>query len=207
MPSKAANRIGRRAPLSLRTTEDLREKLEKAASVSGRSLTAELEHRLERSFTDEATIQRLNDMLDKFMHENEVLRAAILRAQQGYTKPEHPTAESLLVQGMPGDPPPETVPAPTPSGPFATVDLRSLIEETVESTLRRFLGTRADDHPEHVQVLRRDDPRAIEAMEKSQQAFEEFTKRQGMKSPTPNPDEPAQDAQQAKGKGRKSPAK
>ena len=40
----------RRHPLNVRTTKDIREKLEAAARASGRSLTQELEHRLEQSF-------------------------------------------------------------------------------------------------------------------------------------------------------------
>lgn len=50
MAIKAADRIGKLHPLNVRTTKDLRQKLEAAASQSGRSLTAELEYRLERSF-------------------------------------------------------------------------------------------------------------------------------------------------------------
>lgn len=44
---------GRRIALLSRTTPDLRLSLERAASVSGRSLGQEVEHRLERSFADE----------------------------------------------------------------------------------------------------------------------------------------------------------
>src|SRR5215211_5888252 len=50
MAVKAANRIGRRAPLSLRTTDDLRAKLEASASESVRNLTLEIERRLELSY-------------------------------------------------------------------------------------------------------------------------------------------------------------
>jgi len=41
---------GKRYPLNMRTTRDLREKVEAAARASGRSLVQEVEHRLERSF-------------------------------------------------------------------------------------------------------------------------------------------------------------
>src|SRR5689334_12602375 len=44
---------GKRHPLNIRTTRHLREQLEGAANRSGRSLAAEMELRLERSFTDE----------------------------------------------------------------------------------------------------------------------------------------------------------
>lgn len=42
---------GKRVPLNMRTTRELREKLEKEAADSGRSLAQEVEARLERSFT------------------------------------------------------------------------------------------------------------------------------------------------------------
>ena len=45
---------GKRAPLSIRTTLDLRADLEKASKASGRSLAQEVEHRLEQSFRHEA---------------------------------------------------------------------------------------------------------------------------------------------------------
>jgi hypothetical protein len=47
---------GKRYPLSLRTTKDLKEKLESASRVSGRSIAQEVEHRLEQSFKTEANI-------------------------------------------------------------------------------------------------------------------------------------------------------
>lgn len=52
-PSKGAD--AKRAPLNLRTSPGLRTKIEEAASLSGRPLTQEVEHRLELSFAqDEA---------------------------------------------------------------------------------------------------------------------------------------------------------
>jgi hypothetical protein len=45
----------KRHPLNMRTTEAMRRRLEQAVEASGRSLVQEVEHRLERSFTqDEA---------------------------------------------------------------------------------------------------------------------------------------------------------
>ncbi len=44
---------GKRHPLNVRTTKELREKLDAAIRQSGRSLTQEIELRLERSFRDE----------------------------------------------------------------------------------------------------------------------------------------------------------
>jgi hypothetical protein len=40
---------GKRYPLNMRTTQDLRKRLERAAEKSGRSLAQEVEHRLQRS--------------------------------------------------------------------------------------------------------------------------------------------------------------
>ncbi len=44
---------GKRVPLNMRTTRETREKLEKSAAGSGRSLVQEVEYRLERSFAEE----------------------------------------------------------------------------------------------------------------------------------------------------------
>ena len=41
---------GKRVPLNMRTTRELREKIEKAAERSGRSLVQEVEYRIEKSF-------------------------------------------------------------------------------------------------------------------------------------------------------------
>jgi hypothetical protein len=41
---------GKRHPLNMRTTAELRAKIEAAAAASGRSLVQEVEYRLERSF-------------------------------------------------------------------------------------------------------------------------------------------------------------
>ena len=43
---------GKQSPLNMRTTRELRERLEGAAADSGRSLTQEVEHRLKQSFSD-----------------------------------------------------------------------------------------------------------------------------------------------------------
>jgi hypothetical protein len=46
---------GKRFPLNMRTTKEIREKLERAAAQSGRSLVQEVEHRLQKSFDHEET--------------------------------------------------------------------------------------------------------------------------------------------------------
>ncbi len=48
---------GKRVPLNMRTTREIRGDLEKAAANSGRSLAQEVEHRLERSFIEEANLE------------------------------------------------------------------------------------------------------------------------------------------------------
>jgi uncharacterized protein (DUF1778 family) len=50
---------GKRYPLNMRTTKEIRERLERAAAKSGRSLAQEVEYRLERSFDREATEREL----------------------------------------------------------------------------------------------------------------------------------------------------
>jgi hypothetical protein len=44
---------GKRYPLNMRTTKEIRDKIESAATVSGRSLVQEVEFRVERSFQEE----------------------------------------------------------------------------------------------------------------------------------------------------------
>ncbi|WP_262272224.1 LuxR C-terminal-related transcriptional regulator [Microvirga yunnanensis] len=58
MAQKAAEREGRRPPVSFRTTEAMRDRLERAASAAGRSITQEIEHRLEQSFHEEDLLSR-----------------------------------------------------------------------------------------------------------------------------------------------------
>lgn len=53
----AGQKSERRPPLSLRTTESLRQRLEENATRTGRSLAQEVEFRLERSFDRNATVQ------------------------------------------------------------------------------------------------------------------------------------------------------
>ena len=57
---------GKRVPLNMRTTKELREKMEAAAVASGRSIAQEVEHRLEQSF------QGMN-LLQSFLSDPEYL--------------------------------------------------------------------------------------------------------------------------------------
>lgn len=64
-PPKAADeRKG--ANLTFRTRADFRARLEEAAEKSGRSVTEEVELRVERSFEADATARRLDDVLSVF---------------------------------------------------------------------------------------------------------------------------------------------
>ena len=50
---------GKRTPLNMRTTRELRERLEREAADSGRSLAQEVEARLERSFANDVTFEQI----------------------------------------------------------------------------------------------------------------------------------------------------
>lgn len=52
---------GKRIPLGMRTTREMRAKLEAAAVQTGRSLAAEVEYRLERSFDREALLAEVRE--------------------------------------------------------------------------------------------------------------------------------------------------
>lgn len=56
---------GKRYPLNMRTTKEMREKLERAAAKSGRSLVGEVEYRLERSFDREEMAKLIHTMIVK----------------------------------------------------------------------------------------------------------------------------------------------
>lgn len=60
---RKAKPAGKRYPLNMRTTRELREQVEAAAHTSGRSLVQEVEHRLEHSFA----IERQEKALDASM--------------------------------------------------------------------------------------------------------------------------------------------
>jgi len=54
MPPKSKRVLpGKRYPLNMRTTKELRDKIEEAATASGRSLVQEVEVRLEKSFQED----------------------------------------------------------------------------------------------------------------------------------------------------------
>jgi Arc-like DNA binding domain len=56
---------GKRYPLNMRTTKEMRDKLERAAAESGRSLVGEVEYRLERSFDRDEVVKLVNATIVK----------------------------------------------------------------------------------------------------------------------------------------------
>jgi|SRR5262245_25470880 len=57
---------GKRYPLNMRTTKELRDNIEEAAMASGRSLVQEVEFRLEQSFRREEDDRRRKEELESF---------------------------------------------------------------------------------------------------------------------------------------------
>lgn len=82
MASSASEREKKRAPLSLRTTTVLRDRLESAADMNGRSLTQEVEFRLERSLETDALMTAL---VGDQSHAQNLVRAiaTVLRRVEG----------------------------------------------------------------------------------------------------------------------------
>src|SRR5215831_968681 len=67
MPPKSKRVLpGKRYPLNMRTTKELRDKIEQAAAASGRSLVQEVEFRLEQSFRREEDDRRRKEELESF---------------------------------------------------------------------------------------------------------------------------------------------
>jgi hypothetical protein len=65
MVRKPKPEAGKRYPLNMRTTRELRERIIAAAHASGRSLVQEVEYRLERSFQLEDQQQSMTSLVDK----------------------------------------------------------------------------------------------------------------------------------------------
>jgi hypothetical protein len=76
MPPKSKRVLpGKRYPLNMRTTKELRDKIEEAAMASGRSLVQEVEFRLERSFRQQEIERELKNELQA---QGESLRAELV---------------------------------------------------------------------------------------------------------------------------------
>ena len=78
---------GKRVPLNMRTTRELRRHLEKAAANSGRSLAQEIEIRLERSFTEAANLQWAYEKIigDEALHRVIMMASSLIRISQEET--------------------------------------------------------------------------------------------------------------------------
>lgn len=200
MPRKAVeSAAGKRVPLNMKTTEDVRAKLEEAAAASGRSLTAETENRLMMSFEWEKAFRKV-----ELLNEQEAVKYLV---KAGW--PSIPGTPYGLVFAQPGSfadlgdgraaevlptpsgmnmfrlgpvfdvtgekqaptTAPPAAPAPTPARAVATVDLDALAERAAERAVERTI------------------------------------QRLGLDRPTQShSDEPPDDGKAAKGRGRKSPA-
>src|SRR4051812_43730635 len=81
MPRKAVEGgAGKRVPLNMKTTEEIRAKLEEAAAASGRSLTAEVEYRLEQSFVQKELFDMVITQLRMAFDKEDEIRAALEKA-------------------------------------------------------------------------------------------------------------------------------
>ena len=79
MPPKAKRPTkGKRYPLNMRTTKELREQIEAAARASGRSLVQEVEYRLDRSF-DAAGVDALMGIMGTLLIDDEAEGTKLLR--------------------------------------------------------------------------------------------------------------------------------
>jgi predicted HicB family RNase H-like nuclease len=80
MPPKSKRVLpGKRYPLNMRTTKELRDKIEEAATASGRSLVQEVEFRLEGSFWQQE-IERETDTVKLQVRVSERLRRRLEQA-------------------------------------------------------------------------------------------------------------------------------
>ena len=77
----------RGASMGFRPTPEIREKLEKASKANGRSMSQEVEHRLERSFTEEANLQWAYEQFigDEALHGAIMMASSLIRITQDET--------------------------------------------------------------------------------------------------------------------------
>jgi hypothetical protein len=98
MPPKAKRVAqGKRYPLNMRTTQELREKMEAAARMSGRSLVQEVEYRLERSFHEDGL---LGDPTAARAYHGLAFTIATLKSRHGPTWLQTPDIARELAQGL-----------------------------------------------------------------------------------------------------------
>jgi TraY domain len=87
VPRKAVTGgTGKRVALNMKTTEATRAKLEQAAAASGRSLTAEVEYRLEQSFVQKELFDMVITQLRMAFDKEDALRASLDQATERMTR-------------------------------------------------------------------------------------------------------------------------
>jgi hypothetical protein len=109
MPRKSKRLLpGKRYPLNMRTTKELRDKIENAAMASGRSLVQEVEFRLERSFQQQEIEKELmarldvqgDEILKRMRREMQELGEAMRREmglpEENYDAPRRPSLLDLV---------------------------------------------------------------------------------------------------------------
>jgi len=90
---------GKRYPLNMRTTKETRDRLEKAAAESGRSLTQELEFQLERALQFDRTLAAMNKTVEEIQRGN--LEAELMRQDYSFERTEY--GRIWFPPGFPGD--------------------------------------------------------------------------------------------------------
>jgi hypothetical protein len=68
MPERTTGGAGKRMPMNMRTTQGLRDRINKAAAKSGRSLVQEVEHRVEESFRRDKTLETIGPIAESLAH-------------------------------------------------------------------------------------------------------------------------------------------
>ena len=88
MPRRTVKGSGKKIPLNMRTTKELRAKINKAAGASGRSLVQEVEHRVEISFTQDRFRAIENELraVNRRMGDDASFRSALYRELRGITE-------------------------------------------------------------------------------------------------------------------------
>jgi hypothetical protein len=76
MPKRTTGGAGKRMPMNMRTTAELRRKIDKAAGKSGRSLVQEVEHRVEESFYGDS-LEVIYEQLRMICHRQDMLHALV----------------------------------------------------------------------------------------------------------------------------------
>jgi len=86
---------GKRYPIALRTTKELKERLGLASDASGRSLAQELEFRLERSFA----VQDITEVVRPLSSQIGELVLLIIGLRDGLSAPQNPVAQAVVDAG------------------------------------------------------------------------------------------------------------